>query len=409
MMRRRVALFTVIIVTVAVAIPVWRLQKPQRTLVAHFTRVIGIYPGSDVRVLGVKVGEVVSVRPEGRTVRVSLRYDRAHRFPADAQAVIVPPSIVSDRYLQLTPAWGGGAALPDGADLPVERTAAPLEIDDIYRALDEFNRALGPNGANADGALSDLLATGRANLAGNGEELNATLDGVSKALSTVSGAREDLFGTVANLQKLATALAQSDRYVRAFNQQLADVSEQLAAERDDLAAALRSLAQALGEVTTFVRDNRQALRDNVTALADITTVLARQQRAIIQILDVAPLALSNLNLAYNSRSGTLDTRDNLLGPYDPATYVCAILAENVPLPQVPQECVALAHTLNLKGLPLPDALKGLLGLPGSGQQPPGAADEKPVTPPTVPTVPGLPVDPGGVLDRTLGGILEGLA
>ncbi|GIJ43333.1 hypothetical protein Val02_02190 [Virgisporangium aliadipatigenens] len=405
-MRRRVALLTVIIVAVAVAIPVWRLQEPQRTLVAHFTRVIGIYPGSDVRVLGVKVGEVVSVRPEGRTVRVSLRYDRAQRFPADAQAVIVPPSIVSDRYVQLTPAWNGGAALPDGADLPVERTAAPLEIDDIYRALDEFNRALGPEGANADGALSDLLATGRANLEGNGADLNATLDGVSKALSTVSGARDDLFGTVANLQRLATALAQSDRYVRAFNQQLADVSEQLAAERDDLAAALRGLAQALGEVTTFVRDNRQALRDNVTALADITTVLARQQQAIVQILDVAPLALSNLNLAYNSRSGTLDTRDDLLGPYDPATYVCALLAENVPVPQVPRECVALAHTLNLKGLPLPDPLKRLLGLPGAAPPtPPGAGAEKPVTPPTVP---GLPVDPGGVLDRTLGGILEGL-
>jgi phospholipid/cholesterol/gamma-HCH transport system substrate-binding protein len=395
--RRRIGIAAVIVLVAAIAVPVWNLRPPQRTLVAHFTRAIGIYPGSDVRVLGVKVGEVVSVRPAGRTVRVGLRYDRELRIPADARAVIVPPSIVSDRYVQLTPAFGGGAALADGADLPVERTAAPLEIDDIYRALDEFNRALGPEGANADGALSALLATGRANLEGNGEDLHATLDGLAGALSTVSGAREDLFGTVAHLQRLATALARSDLYVREFNSRLAAVGEQLAAERDDLTAALRSLARALGEVTTFVRDNRQALRDNVSALADITTVLVRQQRAIIDILDVAPLALSDLNLAYNPRSGTLDTRDDALGPYDPATYVCAVIAETVPIPQVPRECVALASTLHRNGLPLPEPLRKLLGLPPGAPKPP--QDE-----------PAAPPDPqGGTQDRSLAGILRGTA
>ena len=50
----------------------------------------------------------------------------------------------------------------------------------------------------------------------------------------------------------------------------------------------------------------------------------RQQQAIVDVLDVAPLALSNLNLAYNARSGTLDTRDDVMGPYDPASYVCSL-------------------------------------------------------------------------------------
>ena len=66
------------------------------------------------------------------------------------------------------------------------------------------------------------------------------------------------------------------------------------------------------------------------ALADITGVLVRQQKAIIDILDVAPLTLSNLNLAYNARSGTLDTRDDALGPYDPASYVCSLMVDLVP-------------------------------------------------------------------------------
>jgi phospholipid/cholesterol/gamma-HCH transport system substrate-binding protein len=402
-MRRALIVGAVVVVAVTLAVPLWRLTPAERRLTAHFTRAVGIFAGSDVRVLGVRVGRVVKVTPTGRTVRVDMRYDRDLRIPAGAQALVIPPSVVSDRYIQLTPAYDGGAALPDRADVPVERTAVPLEIDDVYTALDEFNTALGPTGANADGALADLVRAGRANLDGNGANLHTTLDSVSRALSTVADGREDLFGTVGNLQVLTTALAKSDQQVRVFNQQLADVATQLAAERDDLAKALHSLAIALAEVTTFVRDNREALRSNVSALADITSVLARQQKAIADILDVAPLAASNLNLAYNPRSGTLDTRNDALGPYDPAAFVCALLADAVPLPQLPAECTALAQTLAAKGLPLPDQLRKLLGL-APATPPAGAA---PPAVPQQPALPQLPVDVGGALDRTLGGILRG--
>jgi virulence factor Mce-like protein len=398
-----------VVVAAAVAVTVARSGPPQRHLVAHFTRAVGINPGSDVRVLGVRIGQVVAVVPEGATVRLELRYDARYDIPADAQAIIVPPSLVSDRYVQLTPAYAGGARLPDRADLPVTRTAAPIEIDEIYRALDEFNRALGPSGANADGALSNLLATGRANLAGNGENLHETLDGLSQALSTLADGGQDLFGTVANLQRFTTALARSDQQVRAFNQQLADVAGQLAGERDELAAALHNLAIALSDVTAFVKENRAALASNVNALADITGVLVRQQQAIVKILDVAPLAVSNLNLAYNARSGTLDTRDNALGPYDPASYVCAVLVDLVPVKEVPKLCFDLAQTLNAKQLPLPDQLRKLLGLPAaaatSGTPAAGTPAAKPAPAPAVP--PGAP-GPEASMDPTLGGILRGV-
>jgi phospholipid/cholesterol/gamma-HCH transport system substrate-binding protein len=394
----------------AVAWSPW--HSVERRLVAHFTRAVGIHDGSDVRVLGVRIGRVASVTPEGRSVRVELRYDTRQRIPADAQAIIIPPSVVSDRYVQLTPAYVSGAALADGAELAVDHTAAPLEIDDIYQALDDFNRALGPTGANADGALSNLIATGRANLEGNGANLHTTLDGLARALSTVADGRQDLFGTVANLQQFTTALARSDQQVRVFNQQLADVAGQLAGERDELAAALRSLATALADVTSFIKSNRAELKSNVDGLADITGVLVRQQKAIIDVLDVAPLALSNLNLAYNARSGTLDTRDDALGPYDPASYVCSTLVDLVPVAQVPKECFALAQTLNTNKLPLTDQLRKLLGLPAIGPAVPvGAAPPAPSTGqnPATTAVPILPQlgGPGGSSDLTLGGILGG--
>ncbi|MFE9689488.1 MCE family protein [Micromonospora sp. NPDC005806] len=406
--RRPLAAATVLLTAVAVGTVVWRHEAPQRRVVAYFTRAVGVYPGSDVRVLGVRVGEVEKVTPQGTTVRVEMRYDPTLRVPADAQALIVPPSVVSDRYVQLTPTFTGGAALSDGAEIPVGRTAAPMEIDDIYQALDEFNRTLGPQGANADGTLSDLVATGRANLEGNGQNLHDTLDGLSRALGTLSTGRGDLFGTVTNLQRFTTTLARSDEQVRRFNQQLADVAEQLAGEKEELAAALRNLATALAEVTTFVRQNRTALTSNVTALADITRVLVRQQQAVIQILDVAPLALGNLNLAYNPRSGTLDTRDNALGPYDPATFVCSLIVAQLPAAEVPAKCTALAQTLHSRGLPLTDQLRKLLklppGAPTAGGSPPGS-----VSSPGAPTADEAPGGATTTSDPTLGGILRGPA
>jgi phospholipid/cholesterol/gamma-HCH transport system substrate-binding protein len=390
--RRWLAPVVIAVLVGVVGFAVWRREAPTRGLVAHFSRAVGIFAGSDVRVLGVRIGSVVSVTPQGQTVRVEMRYEAGYAIPAGAQAVVVPPSIVSDRYIQLTPAYTSGAILPDGADLPSDRTVVPLELDDVYTTLDDLNRALGPNGANADGALSDLVETARKNLDGNGQQLHDTLAGLSDALSTVSDERDDLFGTVDNLQQFTTTLATSDSQVRELNQRLADVGEQLAAERDELAAALHTLATALADITTFVRDNREALSANVTALADISGVLVRQQKALIDVLDVAPLALSNLNLAFNPRSGTLDTRDNAMGPYDPASYVCSLLVNAVPAGQVPQACLDLAKTLQQRGLQLPDELRRLLGQPA-------AASPKATAP--AKTTPDTTADP------TLGGILRG--
>jgi phospholipid/cholesterol/gamma-HCH transport system substrate-binding protein len=347
---------------VGAAIFVLHRSAPSRLIVAHFTSTVGIHEGSDVRVLGVKIGEVVRVQPEGRTVRVELRYDATNPIPADARAVIVPPSVVSDRYVQLTPAYAGGPVLPDGADLSTDRTVVPLELDDVYRALNQFTAELGPNGANSGGALRDLVGTAAANLDGNGTNLGDTLDGFAKTLDTLAAGRDDLFGTLTNVQEFVNTLAQSDQQVRLFNEELATVSQQLAAEGDDLARALRSLATALADITGFVRDNRALLTSDVAALTDVTTILVRQQKALIEVLDVAPLALSNLNLAYDAKSGTLDTRDDVMGPYDPASYVCSLMVDLVPVAQIPAECFSLAKALNGVHAPLTAELRKLLAL-----------------------------------------------
>jgi phospholipid/cholesterol/gamma-HCH transport system substrate-binding protein len=344
-----------LVVVAALVVLLWP-GGGQRTVRAEFVRAVGLYKGSDVRILGVKVGEVTDVTPHGDRVEVEMTYDDTYQVPADAKAVVVAPSVVSDRYVQLTPVYEGGPALPDQARIGLERTAVPVELDRIFSSLNDVNVALGPEGANKDGALSRLLAVGADNLDGEGTKINRTVRDFSTAISTLSDGRQDLFGTVRNLQVFTTALARSDDRVTAFNSDLASVADQLAAEREELALSLKNLAVALSEVASFVKDNRATLSKDVEGLADITGTLAKQKDAITEVLEAGPVALSNLQLAYNPSSGTLDTRNNESQLDNPALYLCSLLTG---LGEPESSCDQVKKILDRKELVIP-------GAPGTG-------------------------------------------
>jgi phospholipid/cholesterol/gamma-HCH transport system substrate-binding protein len=365
--RAAVAIVAVLLIASAL-VTFWPSHNVVR-ITAHFPRTVAVFHGSEVRMLGVPIGKVTKITTEGTTVRVDMEYDARRKVPADAKAVIVSPSVVADRYVQLTPAYTGGPVMHSGADIPVNRTATPVELDRVFDSLDRLSVALGPKGANANGSLSRLLQVGADNLSGQGTQLHQTVADLSQAATTLANGRQDLFATVKNLQTFTTALASSDAQVRAFNADLATVSGQLAGERQELAAALRNLAIALAQVSSFVHDNSAALTSDLQGLSSVSGVLVRQRKALEEFLDVAPTTLSNMDLSYNPRSGTLDTRDNLGQLTDPATYLCSLL-RSIGQPQ--SACTALKGALNL-----------------------------------VPKIPTESQPPIGVPDLTLGGILSG--
>ena len=322
----------IVALVVAVAITLFR-PDDRRTLTAHFPRTISIYEGSDVRVLGVPIGQVDSVTPSGTDVVVTMSYDAETKIPADAKALIVAPSIVGDRFVQLAPTFTeGDERLPDDAELDQDRTAVPLELDQIYSSVDDLTVALGPTGANKNGALSDLLESTARNFGGQGAKFHQTIEDFSKLSATLDDNKEELFGSAAELEGFISTLARNDRTVRSFNQSLADVSTMLAGERTELAAALKNLAVAMTQVSSFVRDNREILGKNIKGLNRVSKVLVKQRGALDEILTNAPVALNNLYLTYNPQAGTLDTRANQgqLGQQigaDPAAFLCSIVSQ----------------------------------------------------------------------------------
>ncbi|MFF1466553.1 MCE family protein [Streptomyces mirabilis] len=323
-LKRRVAVVTALALVAALTYVLWPRSESVH-VTAYFPRTVGIYPGSDVRVLGVRIGEVEKITPEGDRVRVELKYDEGRKVPADAKAAVINSSVVSDRYVQLLPVYRKGPVLRNGAVIPETRTAVPVELDRVFDSLHTTADALGPQGANKDGSLSRLLGVSADNLDGQGENLNQTVEDLSQAVTTLSDGRADLFGTVRNLQVFTAALAADDKNVRSFNTSLAEVAGQLAGERKDLADALKNLGTALGDVSAFVKNNKKSLTSNVRGLSKVTKVLVTQRAALAELLEVAPTGLSNLNNAYNPSSGTLDTRNNAQQAQDPASLLCSVL------------------------------------------------------------------------------------
>ena len=135
-----------------------------------------LYEGNDVRVLGVRVGHVDEVEPQGDRCGSTCSSTDGVEIPADAQAVVVAPSLVSDRYVQLTPAYTGGPAMAERHGDPARAHRDPGRAG---RPVREPQRAQRPRSARTAPTRTARCRTCStplaANLDGNGEALNETI------------------------------------------------------------------------------------------------------------------------------------------------------------------------------------------------------------------------------------------
>jgi virulence factor Mce-like protein len=329
----------------------------QKTIVADFKVSNSLYKGNEVRIMGVPVGEVTKIQPLGDRVRITLEYDGAIKLPADAKAVMISPSVVGDRFIQLGPAYTGGPALPDHARLGIDRTAVPVELDDIFKSIDNLALALGPEGANKDGALSRLVKTTAGQLDGQGEQLAETLENFAKLGTTLDNNDEELFSSIREIDEFVDLMRRNDDDARDFFDSTADVSEVLADEREDLADTIKALSEALTEVRDFVRDNRSAIRGNVDNLEIIAALLADRNDELDHLLAETPTALANLGLAGVGLgvAARADIGATLLHA-NPISVICNALGQQAP--GGGQLCAALQGIVNL--IP-PELLGGFFG------------------------------------------------
>ncbi|MFT4043051.1 MAG: MCE family protein [Gordonia sp. (in: high G+C Gram-positive bacteria)] len=297
------------------------------TFTAYFASVNGLYHGDPVRVLGVNVGRVEEITPRTGDVKVTFDVDASTPIPANARAVIVAQSLVSGRFIQLSPVYSGGPQLADGAAIPMERTAIPMEWDDVKKQLDALTKAVGPAGADK-GSAARVIDTAADNLDGNGAAINTSITELSDVMTTLASGRGDLFATISSLRKLTDALATSHEQLVQFNGRIASVSDVLSSHTTDLDEAMSKLDSAMSDIGRFIDRNRHALTASVSALADTTKILADKDAQVRALLHSAPNELANFYNIYNPLTGALSGVFGLGMGNNLITLLCGTMAAN---------------------------------------------------------------------------------
>ncbi|BBX27700.1 MCE family protein [Mycolicibacterium alvei] len=289
---------------------------------AYFDNSNGIFVGDEVRILGVPVGKIERIEPQPDRAKITFWFDDRYPVPARANAVILSPSLVTARAIQLTPAYTGGPRMADNAVIPQEQTAVPVEWDDFRRQLQRLTETLQPTQPGGVSTLGELVNTAADNLRGQGPTIRDTVIKLSQAMSALGDHSTDIFSTVKNLSILVSALQSSGDLLRNLNVNLAATTGLLANQPTEIADAVASINGVLDEVKTFVGENRETLGTTSDKLASVTSALTESLADIKQTLHVAPGTLQNYVNIYQPAQGTLSGALNVTNFANPISFLC---------------------------------------------------------------------------------------
>jgi phospholipid/cholesterol/gamma-HCH transport system substrate-binding protein len=174
------------------------------TVVAYFPEANALYAGDEVRIMGVKVGAIDKIEPAGDKMQVTLHYANKYKVPADASAVVLNPTLVAARNIQLEPPYEGGPVLENNAVIPLERTKVPVEGDTLRNDINNIISKLGPTPEQPQGPFGDVIESFADGLAGKGKQINTTLTNLSTALTALNKGRGDFFAVVRSLAMFVT-------------------------------------------------------------------------------------------------------------------------------------------------------------------------------------------------------------
>ncbi|MGW0159665.1 MCE family protein [Mycobacterium sp. NPDC003323] len=291
-------------------------------IVAYFPTAVGLYPGDDVRVVGVPVGRIDSIQPRANDVKITMTVSDDVRVPADARAIIIAPNLVSARFIQLTPAFTGGTTMADGAEIGMDRTGVPVEWDEVKEQLTALSTQLGPQDGGLQGPLTTFVNQAADTFDGNGDSFRQALRELSQTAGRLGDSRSDLFGTIRNLQVLVNALSKSNEQIIQFTNHVASVSQVLADSSADLDNTLGVLNTALGDVRGLLSESNSSLIESVSSLSEFTQILTDHSDDIEQILHVTPNGLANFYNIYNPAQGTVGGLLSLPNFANPVQFIC---------------------------------------------------------------------------------------
>lgn len=292
---------------------------------AYFDNTNGLFVGDDVRILGVPVGKIERITPGPDRAQVEFWFADKFRVPADANAVILSPSLVTARAIQLTPAYTDGPAMQNAAVIPEDRTAVPVEWDDFRAQLQKLTDYLQPTEPGGVSTLGAFINTSADNLRGQGSDIRNAIIQTSQMFSAFGDHSADIFSTVKNLATLVSALQSSTGLMKQLNTNLAGTTALLSNRPNEIANAVRDLSMAVNDVQSFVAENRDTIGTTSDKLTSVSGAVVESLDDIKELLHVGPNGFQNFTNVYQPAQGAFTGIAVVNNFADPISFLCGAI------------------------------------------------------------------------------------
>jgi phospholipid/cholesterol/gamma-HCH transport system substrate-binding protein len=251
---------------------------------ARFTDVTSLNPGDDVRIRGVRVGQVDELSVvDGHLALVRFSVDRNKPLPADVTATVKYRNMVGQRYIALDRGEKLSADfLAPDAEIPLDRTNPALDLTALFNGFKPLFQALSPDDVNQlsgeivqvlqgeGGTVDSLLAhTGSltSTLAERDKVIGQVITNLNSVLTNINGQGDALSTLVSTLQQLVTGLA---------------------GDRTAIGDAIQGMADLTGATAGLLDQARQPLKDSISGLGVLASNLVTGSAELEQFLVATP-------------------------------------------------------------------------------------------------------------------------
>ncbi len=258
---------------------------------ALFTDATGLNEGDDIRMSGVRIGQVSSIDVvDNKWAEVRFEVEASRRLPAGITATIKYRNLIGQRYISL--AIGGGdpnAVLQPGQTIPIERTAPALNLTVLFNGFKPLFQALNPDDVNklageliqvlqGEGGTIDSVLAHTASLtkaiASKDQVIGQVIDNLNTVLTTVNGRTAELTGLIDQVQQLSTGLA---------------------AQRLPIGEAVTALGALTDSTAGLLGSARPALKEDIAALGTLSANLAAHGDTVDKFLAELPNKVASIN------------------------------------------------------------------------------------------------------------------
>ncbi|WP_019807117.1 MCE family protein [Saccharomonospora halophila] len=262
-----------------------------RTYSARFSDVTMVNPGDDVRIAGVRVGEVTEVRlVDRRRAEVDFEVEQGRELPSNVTAALQFRNLVGQRYLALERGEGQArGSLEPGGTIPVERTRPAVNLTELFNGFQPLFRALEPEQVNK---LSYEIVQVLQGEAGTVQNLLSH----TASLTTTLAEKDQVIGSVIeNLNTVLATLNERSPQLSDLISRLQRFVSGLAADRDPIGRAIRSLGDLTETTAGLLGDAREPLRQDIDALGDLASNLNDHEATVEQFIRYLPEKVNTLS------------------------------------------------------------------------------------------------------------------